>query len=94
MSYDICLVCDEMVSGYEKYCSSCLKSNNLKQDPVFWKSHHWYTEKTKMNEHLRQDQISILINEFMEENKDLMENLAELEEKEKQLELPFTKDEE
>lgn len=37
MSYSICINCHEMVPHYEKYCTECVKMNNLKQDEDWWK---------------------------------------------------------
>ena len=31
MSYSVCLICDKMVSYYEKYCPECLKRYKLRQ---------------------------------------------------------------
>ena len=48
MSYSVCLSCEEMVPGYEKYCVSCLKRfPHLRQVAHFWKDHAYTLEAAK-----------------------------------------------
>lgn len=43
MSYSSCILCEQMVPAYEKYCRACLRKHpQLQQVEDFWK-HYVYT---------------------------------------------------
>lgn len=45
MSYSVCLKCEDMVGGYQKYCIECSQKFNLRNDELFWKNTAWPKDK-------------------------------------------------
>ncbi len=46
MSYSMCLNCERMVEGYEKYCDDCIEKFGLPRDDN-WHKNHWFDDWDK-----------------------------------------------
>lgn len=39
MSFSVCIKCESMVSGYQKYCNACVERYGVRQDESWHKKH-------------------------------------------------------